>query len=150
MLLQWIQTASNIWDYQSRKCFSQNSVITMTYVAMATFTPLHHQLPLKQGTSFWKRIRKQNMSRDMTKQSDCVFSEFSDQPGHVPSLIRVFTIRMKKAWVLSYPLSTQQRLGSDWVDAQADLSLRWVHSHFVGFVMSRLICRFMLFVKSVL
>ena len=24
----------------------------------------------------------------------------------------------------------------DWADAQADLSLRWVHSHFVGFVMS--------------
>ena len=27
---------------------------------------------------------------------------------------------------------------SDWADAQADLSLRWVYSHFVGFVMSRL------------
>ena len=27
---------------------------------------------------------------------------------------------------------------SDWADAQADLSLRWAHSHFVGFVMSRL------------
>ena len=24
---------------------------------------------------------------------------------------------------------------SDWVDAQAYLSLRWVHNHFVGFVM---------------
>ena len=30
---------------------------------------------------------------------------------------------------------------SDWADAQADLSLRWAHTHFVGFVMSRLICR---------
>ena len=29
---------------------------------------------------------------------------------------------------------------SDWPDAQADLSLRWAHIHFVGFVMSRLIC----------
>ena len=27
----------------------------------------------------------------------------------------------------------------DWADAQADPSLRWVHTHFVGFVMSRLI-----------
>ena len=27
---------------------------------------------------------------------------------------------------------------SDWADTQADLSLRWAHSHFVGFVMSRL------------
>ena len=25
---------------------------------------------------------------------------------------------------------------SDWADAQADLSLRWAHTHFVGFVMS--------------
>ena len=24
----------------------------------------------------------------------------------------------------------------DWADAQADLSLRWAHTHFVGFVMS--------------
>ena len=46
---------------------------------------------------------------------------------------------MKKPWVLSYPLSAQRRLWSDWADAQADLSLRWAHSHFVDFVMSRLI-----------
>ena len=32
----------------------------------------------------------------------------------------------------------QQRLWSDWADAQANLSLRWAHSHIVGFVMSRL------------
>ena len=51
-------------------------------------------------------------------------SEDSDQPGH---LIRVFAVRMKKAWVLSYQLSAQQRLRSDWADAQADLSLRWAH-----------------------
>ena len=65
-------------------------------------------------------------------------SEDSDQLGHPPSLIRVFAVRMKKAWVPSYPLSAQWRLWSDWVDAQADLSLRWAHSHFVGFVMRRL------------
>ena len=50
----------------------------------------------------------------------------------------VFAVRMKKAWVLSYPLSAQRRPWSDWVDAQADLSLGWAHSHFVGFVMRRL------------
>ena len=33
----------------------------------------------------------------------------------------------------------QQRLRSAWV-SQADLSLRWAHSHFVGFVMRWLIC----------
>ena len=36
---------------------------------------------------------------------------------------------------LTYPLSAQRRL---WSDAQADLSLRWAHSHFVGFIMRRL------------
>ena len=34
----------------------------------------------------------------------------------------------------------QRRLLSDWADAQADLSLRWAHTHFAGFVMSRLKC----------
>ena len=58
-------------------------------------------------------------------------SEDSDQPGHPPILIRVFAVRMKKPWVLSYPLSAQRRLWSDWADAQVDLSLRWAHSHFV-------------------
>ena len=44
---------------------------------------------------------------------------------------------LKKAWILSYPLSAQRRLWSDWVDAQADLILRWAHMpfYFVGFVM---------------
>ena len=51
----------------------------------------------------------------------------------------VFAVRMKKTWVLSYPLSAQRRLWSDWTNAQADLSLRWAHTHFVAFVMSRLI-----------
>ena len=69
----------------------------------------------------------------------CLCSEDSDQPGHPPSLTRVFAVHMKKAWVLSYPLSAQRRLWSDWADAQADLSLCWEHTHFVGFVMSWLI-----------
>ena len=56
--------------------------------------------------------------------------------GICPVWSSVFAVPMKKAWVLSYPLSTQRRLWSDLADAQADLSLRWAHSHFVGFVMS--------------
>ena len=72
------------------------------------------------------------------QQSDYAPSEDSDQPWHAPSLIRVFADRTKKVWLLNYPLSAQRRLWSDWPDAQADLSLRWAHNHFVGFVMSRL------------
>ena len=45
-----------------------------------------------------------------TNKMACAPSEVLDQPGHPPSLIRVFAFRMKKAWVLSYPLSAQQRL----------------------------------------
>ena len=57
---------------------------------------------------------------------------------------------MKKAWALSYPQSAQRRLWSDWVNAQADLSLRWAHSHFVGFVTKRLICSMLHYVESFL
>ena len=67
------------------------------------------------------------------------------EPGHPPSPIRVFAVHMKKAWVLSYLLSAQRRLWSDWANAQVDLSLRWAHSHFVRFVMSRLILLLQLF-----
>ena len=45
----------------------------------------------------------------------------------------VFADRMKKALVLSYPLSAQQRLWSDWADAQADLSLCWAQMPFCSF-----------------
>ena len=44
------------------------------------------------------------------QQGERAPSEDSDQPGHPPSLIRVFAVRTKKAWVLSYPLSSQWRL----------------------------------------
>ena len=81
------------------------------------------------------------------QQNERAPSEDSDQPGHPPSLIRVFAVRVKKAVTLSYPLSAQRRLWSDWTDAQADLSLRWAHIHFAGFVMSRLICTSILKLK---
>ena len=86
----------------------------------------------------WIWQRKNEPPHDKSKKMACAPSEDSDQPGHPPSLIKVSAVRMKKAWVLSYPLSTQWSLRSDWADAQADLSLRWAHSHFDGFVMRRL------------
>ena len=45
---------------------------------------------------------------DKANKMACTPSEDSDQPGHPPSLIRVFAVRMKKAWVLSYPLSASE------------------------------------------
>ena len=61
---------------------------------------------------------------------------WQNQQSECAPSVRIFAVRMKKSWFLSYPLSAQRRLWSDWADAQADLSLRWAHIHFVGFVMS--------------
>ena len=68
-------------------------------------------------------LNENKPSHDKTNKMACTPSEDSDQTGRMPSLIRIFAVGTKKAWVLSYPLSAQQRLWSDWVDAQADLSL---------------------------
>ena len=46
-----------------------------------------------------------------TNKMICAPSEDSDQPGHPPSLIKIFAVHMKKAGVLSYPLSVSK--GSD-------------------------------------
>ena len=48
---------------------------------------------------------------DKTNKMACAASEDSDQPGHPPSLIRVFAVRMMKALTLSYPGKTLIRLG---------------------------------------
>ena len=77
----------------------------------------------------------------------CVPSKDSDQPGHLPSLVRVFAVCMKKAWILSYPLSRQWRHWSDLADAQAD-RLRWAHSHFVSFFMRQLIWYFRIRIRG--
>ena len=47
---------------------------------------------------------------DKTNKVAYAPSEYSDQSEHPPSLIRVFSVRMKKALVRSYPLSAQRRL----------------------------------------
>ena len=77
------------------------------------------------------------------QQSDCASSEDSDQPGHPPILIRVFALHSMGSQGPKVSSCGQRRLWSDWADAQADLSLRWAHSHFVGFVMRRLIFWFL-------
>ena len=84
-------------------------------------------------------LKCKHMSRLMTKPTKWHVCPAKTQIslGICPG---VFAVRMKKAWVLSYPLSAQRRLWSDWVDAQADPSLCWAHSHFVGFVMRWLNC----------
>ena len=57
-------------------------------------------------TYFYSVVRETVEPRhDKTNKMACSPSKDSDQPGHLPSLIRVFAVRMKKAWVLNYLLS---------------------------------------------
>ena len=87
--------------------------------------------PFTVGTFNWTGASK-------TNKTTCAPGKDSNQPGHPPSLIRVFPIRMKNALVLGYLLSAQRKFWSDWADAQADRSLRWAHMSFCWFVMRRL------------
>ena len=73
----------------------------------------------------------------------CAPSEDSDQSVHPPSLISL-RYPHEDSWVLSYPLSAQRRLWSDWTDAQADLSLRWVHMSFCWFCCTAAQIKFLL------
>ena len=72
-------------------------------------------------------------AHDKTYKMACALSKDSDQPGHPPSLIRVFAVHMKK----SGSLALHWAHNNDWVDAQADLSLCWVHTPFCTFCHAR-------------
>ena len=69
-----------------------------------------------------------NMSLRMTKPTKWPVRRAKTQISlGICPVWSVFAVRMKKPCVLSYSLRAQQRLWSDWVDAQADLSLCWAH-----------------------
>ena len=67
------------------------------------------------------------------QHNDCAPSEDSDQPGHPPSLIRVFAVCLMGSWGPKRSSCGQRRLWSDLADAQVDLSLRWAHMPFCCF-----------------
>ena len=63
------------------------------------------------------------------QQNACAPSKNSDQTGHPPSLIRIFAVHMKKHWALT----------THWVRSEDSNQTGWMHSHFVGLGMRRLI-----------
>ena len=69
---------------------------------------------------------------DKTNKMPCAPSEDQISLGIRP-VWSVVAVRMKKAWALSYLLSAQQRLWSDWADVQADLSFRCANMPFCWF-----------------
>ena len=56
------------------------------------------------------------MSCDMTKPTKWVCAQRRLRSAWASAQSEQFAVRMKKAWVLSYPLSAQRRLWSDWGD----------------------------------
>ena len=63
------------------------------------------------------KVKKSYLNLQMTKTNKMMCSQ--------QRRIRVFDVRMNIHWVLSYPLSAQQRLWSNWANAQTDLSRLW-------------------------
>ena len=70
---------------------------------------------------------------DKTNNMVCAPSEDSDQPGPPLSLIGVFAVHTMGSKGLNVSSCGQQRLCSDWADAQAGLSIRWMHWSFCWF-----------------
>ena len=73
-------------------------------------------------------------NQDEFDKMACRPSEDSGQPGHTP----VWSVSSLSAWRKLGSLAihwTHSKDWSDWAEAQADLSLRWAHMPFVGFVM---------------
>ena len=105
----------NIVNYEIL-VFSQNNWLSMSL----SFVLIAHN-------------KKRNEPHDKTNKMACAPSEDSNQTGHQSSLFA-----WRKHGSLATPLSGQRRLLSDWADAQANLSPRLAHNHFVGFVIRRL------------
>ena len=93
-----------------------------------------------RGISFFMvHISTNEPPHDKTNKMACAPSlDSSDQPGHPPSLIRVFAVRMKKAWVIA----THWAQSEDSGQTGRMPRLIWVFvgrtCHFVGFVTRRL------------
>ena len=63
-------------------------------------------------------IKVIELPHDKTSKMVCVPSKDSDQPGHLPSLIRVFTVHSVGSWAPNVSSCGQQILWSDWVDGR--------------------------------
>ena len=77
------------------------------------------------------------LCRDMTKPTRCLHAPAKTQTR--PDGWPVCSESSLSAWRNLGSLATHWAHSEDWsewADAQADISLRWAHSHFVGFVMS--------------
>ena len=133
--MEWLK-----WNENDRRCRTIAHMMYEIHVIALAHLP-KKRWDCVQSISFGHSFRISMVIWATTwqnQQCECAPSEDSDQPGHPPSLIRVFAVRSMGSPGPKLSSCGQRRLRSDWADAQAYLSLRWAHSHFVSFVMSRL------------
>ena len=92
-----VQQTTNETSTQMTKIgvFVSNSEDKLVQPQRYTTADEHHDMILRKV-----KLNKTLMSHLMTKPTK----------WHLSSLVRVSVVRMKKAWVLSYPLSAQRRL----------------------------------------
>ena len=114
-----------------------------------TLSPNYHQIPILSVSQFISYggiisglhnkgkdqtlININGLPHDKTNKMICALSKDSDQPGHLYSLIWVFTVRSMSSWGPNVSSCGQRRLWSDWADAQADLSLHCAQRSFCWF-----------------
>ena len=99
-------------------------------VEMFSWPSLHERMCRTWGSNSGPVtiIVSNERSHDKTNKMTFAHSKDSDQPGHSPSLIRVFAVRMMKGWVL---LATHKVHSEDSDQTWADL--RWAHRSFCWF-----------------
>ena len=111
VILSRIEIWAASWQNQQNGMCVQRRLILLVLLWGDSFTEWNHIKSCYTGISAITQSN-QMVTNTQNNKMACAPSKDSDQPGHPPppSLIRVFAVRMKKAWVLSYPLSTQRRL----------------------------------------
>ena len=85
--------------------------------------------------SHWDSMRYDNEPQCMkTYLLTCAPNEYSNEPAHPYSLIRVFVVRVKKRSILGYPICDLWRFRSDCANTQADLNLHKAYISEVTFL----------------
>ena len=96
----------------------RNTLLRRTYFITALFNDMHileYTLHQRKKERKKERVYFDKWAASWKNQENGMCAQRRLRSAWAPpSLIRVFTVRMKKAWVLIYPLSAHQRLWSDW------------------------------------
>ena len=145
-----ISVSMTVRDFSVLACLShpriklQSQIVHLCYMSRLVTKPTKwHVRPAKTQISLGIRPVRSESSlsawRKLGSLTNIPNSKFIHFSGYTITYnyMRCNTI----SYTSSYPLNAQRRLWSDWADAQIYLSLGWAHSHFVGFVMRRLIYR---------